>query len=137
MLIGLALNLYPCRISNHKQRQSPCPQVLDETESLLICINSMTILTFLWKATLMGTRRKTITVTDQQDRWIKSQIAAGQFTNDSEYVRDLIRRDQASQADIEAIRAALIEGEESGEPQPFDSSQFKQEMAAKHADKIR
>ena len=85
----------------------------------------------------MGTTRKTITVTDQQDSWIKSQVAAGQFTNDSEYVRDLIRRDQASQADIEAIRAALIEGEESGEPQLFDSSQFKQEMAAKHADKIR
>ena len=85
----------------------------------------------------MGTTRKTITVTDQQDSWIKSQIAAGQFTNDSEYVRDLIRRDQASQADIEAIRAALIEGEESGESQRFDSSQFKQEMAAKHADKIR
>ena len=85
----------------------------------------------------MGTTRKTITVTDQQDSWIKSQIAAGQFTNDSEYIRDLIRRDQASQADIEAIRAALIEGEESGQPQPFESSQFKQEMAAKHADKIR
>ena len=85
----------------------------------------------------MGTTRKTITVTDQQDSWIKSQIAAGQFTNDSEYVRDLIRRDQASQADIEAIRAALIEGEESGEPQLFDSSQFKQEMAAKHADQTR
>lgn len=85
----------------------------------------------------MGTTRKTITVTDQQDKWIKLQIAAGQFTNDSEYVRDLIRRDQASQADIEAIRAALIEGEESGESQLFDSGQFKQEMAAKHADKIR
>lgn len=40
----------------------------------------------------MGTTRKTITVTDQQDQWIKSQIAAGQFTNDSEYIRDLIRR---------------------------------------------
>lgn len=85
----------------------------------------------------MGTTRKTITVTDQQDNWIKSQIAAGQFTNDSEYIRDLIRRDQVSQADIEAIRIALIEGEESGEPQPFDSGQFKREMAAKHADKIR
>ncbi|MGB5708104.1 MAG: type II toxin-antitoxin system ParD family antitoxin [Arenicellales bacterium] len=84
----------------------------------------------------MGTTRKTITVTDQQDRWIKAQIAAGQFTNDSEYVRDLIRRDQASQANIEAIRAALIEGEESGDPKPFDSNQFKQEMAAKHVDKI-
>ena len=85
----------------------------------------------------MGTTRKTITVTDQQNNWIKAQIAAGQFTNDSEYVRDLIRRDQASQADLAAIRAALIEGEDSGEPQPFDSSQFKQEMAAKHANKIR
>ena len=79
----------------------------------------------------MGTTRKTITVTDQQDNWIKAQIAAGEFTNDSEYIRDLIRRDQASQADIEAIRAALIEGEESGEPQPFDGDLFKKEMLAK------
>lgn len=83
----------------------------------------------------MGTTRKTITVTDQQDKWIKAQIAAGAFTNDSEYIRDLIRRDQASQADIDAIRAALIEAEESGEPRPFDSKQFKREMTAKHADR--
>ena len=83
----------------------------------------------------MSTTRKTITVTDQQNNWIKAQIAAGAFTNDSEYIRDLIRRDQASQANIEAIRAALIEGEESGEPQPFDTKQFKLEMTAKHANR--
>ena len=82
---------------------------------------------------LMGTKRKTITITDNQDSWIKSQIHAGEFTNDSEYIRDLIRRDQTSQADIEVIRAALIEGEESGEPQPFDIAQFKSAMTAKHA----
>ncbi|MBL4867517.1 MAG: type II toxin-antitoxin system ParD family antitoxin [Pseudomonadales bacterium] len=81
----------------------------------------------------MTTTRKTITVTDQQDNWIKAQISAGAFTNDSEYIRDLIRRDQASQADVEEIRAALIEGEQSGEPQPFDGDLFKQEMIAKHA----
>ncbi len=81
----------------------------------------------------MSTIRKTITVTDQQDNWIKAQITGGAFTNDSEYIRDLIRRDQASQADIEEIRAALIEGEQSGEPQPFDGDLFKQEMMAKHA----
>lgn len=80
----------------------------------------------------MGTKRKTITITDNQDSWVKSQIDAGGFTNDSEYIRDLIRRDQASQADIEAIRAALIEGEESGEPQPFDVDQFKRAMTDKH-----
>ena len=33
----------------------------------------------------MGTMRKTITVTEQQDQWIKAQIKAGEFTNDSEY----------------------------------------------------
>ena len=80
----------------------------------------------------MGTKRKTITITDNQDNWIKSQIKAGEFTNDSEYIRDLIRRDQTSQADIEAIRAALIEGEESGDPQSFDIAQFKKAMSAKH-----
>jgi len=62
----------------------------------------------------MTTTRKTITVTGQQDEWIKSRIAAGEFTNDSEYIRDLIRRDQARFSEIEAIRAALIEGEASG-----------------------
>jgi antitoxin ParD1/3/4 len=81
----------------------------------------------------MGTKRKTITITENQDSWIKSQINAGEFTNDSEYIRDLIRRDQTSQADIEVIRAALIEGEESGEPQPFDIAQFKKAMSTKHA----
>jgi len=42
----------------------------------------------------MGTTRKTITLTDKQDQWIKAQIASGAYTNDSEYIRDLVRRDQ-------------------------------------------
>ncbi len=84
----------------------------------------------------MSTIRKTITVTEQQDSWIKAQISSGQYTNDSEYVRDLIRRDQASRINVQEIRAALIDGENSGDPQPFSGHQFKQEMADKHADKI-
>ena len=48
----------------------------------------------------MGTVRKTITVTDQQDSWIKAQIDAGRYTNDSEYIRDLIRREQERSAEI-------------------------------------
>lgn len=31
----------------------------------------------------MATVRKTITLTDQQDQWVKAQIEAGRFTNDS------------------------------------------------------
>ena len=73
----------------------------------------------------MGTVRKTITLTDQQDNWVKAQIMAGHYTNDSEYIRDLIRREQERSAQIEATRAALIEGETSGEPRPFNPSDFK------------
>lgn len=80
----------------------------------------------------MTTVRKTITLTDQQDNWIKSQIEAGHYTNDSEIIRDLIRREQERSAEIEAIRAALIEGENSGEPRAFSLSSFKQRMRAIH-----
>lgn len=80
----------------------------------------------------MGTVRKTITLTDRQDDWIKAQIDAGRYTNDSEYIRDLIRREQERSAEVDAIRAALIEGENSGEPRPFDAAAFKKAMRAKH-----
>ena len=62
----------------------------------------------------MGTVRKTITLTDLQDGWIKAQIAAGRFTNESEYIRDLIRRDQERSAGMEALRTAVREGLDSG-----------------------
>ena len=78
----------------------------------------------------MGTVRKTITLTDTQDGWIKAQIDAGHYTNDSEYIRDLIRREQERSAGIEAVRAALIDGEASGEPRLFDAGALKQRMLA-------
>jgi antitoxin ParD1/3/4 len=80
----------------------------------------------------MATVRKTITLTDTQDAWIKAQIDGGSYTNDSELIRDLIRREQARTADIESIRAALIEGEKSGEPQRFDAAGFKARMQSAH-----
>jgi len=80
----------------------------------------------------MATVRKTITLTEQQDAWISAQIAAGSYTNDSEAIRDLIRREEERSAEIESIRQALIEGEQSGEPEPFDFAAFKQRKAAQY-----
>lgn len=80
----------------------------------------------------MGTVRKTITLTEQQDAWIASQIAAGHYTNDSEAIRDLIRREQERSFEIETIRQALIEGEQSGEPERFDFAAFQQRKAAQY-----
>jgi|APFre7841882724_1041349.scaffolds.fasta_scaffold230933_1 antitoxin ParD1/3/4 len=62
----------------------------------------------------MSTTRKTITVTEQQDHWIKARIEDGGFTNDSEYIRDLIRRDQEQNAKFLALKAAINEGLASG-----------------------
>lgn len=62
----------------------------------------------------MGTVRKTITLSEQQHQWVKAQIAAGDFTNDSEYIRDLIRRDQEQNAKFQALKAAIREGLASG-----------------------
>jgi antitoxin ParD1/3/4 len=76
----------------------------------------------------MGTVRKTITLTDQQDNWIKAQIGAGHYTNDSEAIRDLIRREQERSAELEAMRQTLVDGENSGEPKRFDAPAFKQRM---------
>lgn len=84
----------------------------------------------------MGTTRKTITVTDQQDSWIKAQIAAGEFTNDSEYICDLIRRDQSSKAEIEAIRAGLIRAEQSIEQYGY-SEKTPQERLSGFKEKAR
>jgi antitoxin ParD1/3/4 len=62
----------------------------------------------------MATIRKTITLSDTQDAWIKAQIKRGDFTNDSEYIRDLVRRDQEQASALAAARAAISEGLESG-----------------------
>lgn len=62
----------------------------------------------------MSMQRKTITVTEQQKSWIKSQIDSGNYGNDSEYLRELIRLDQEHKNKIAILRSALIEGEKSG-----------------------
>ncbi len=62
----------------------------------------------------MATVRKKITFTDQQDKWIKAQIAAGEFTNDSEYLRHLVRQDQAKNTKYSTLKTAIAKGLESG-----------------------
>ena len=79
----------------------------------------------------MGIVRKTISLTEQQDAWITSQIAAGRYTNDSEATRDLIRREQERSFEIGTIRQALVEGEQSGEPEQFDFAAFRQRKAVR------
>jgi len=58
--------------------------------------------------------RKTITIPEPMEAWIKAQIAAGRYANDSEYFRDLIRHDQERRAAEEELCRLIDEGEASG-----------------------
>lgn len=68
--------------------------------------------------------RKTITMPDQMDDWIKTQIATGRYGNDSEYVRDLIRKDQ----ERKQLELMLTESERAFENGDFTSLKSKDDV---------
>lgn len=61
--------------------------------------------------------RKTLSFTKKQDQWIKSQIENGDFTNESEYIRHLIRQDQVRVNKFLELKDPIQKGIESGESQ--------------------
>ncbi|MBN72645.1 MAG: type II toxin-antitoxin system ParD family antitoxin [Gimesia sp.] len=60
--------------------------------------------------------------------WVKSQIDGGRYANHSDYVRDLIRRDQVRAEKLKVLQDAITQGLASGEPRDFDVDRFKQRM---------
>ena len=60
--------------------------------------------------------------------WVESRTENGQYANNSDYVRDLIRKDQERAGKFEALQAAITKGLESGEPQEFDKEVFIRRM---------
>jgi len=62
----------------------------------------------------MTMMRKTITIPDAMEEWVKAKIASGRYGNDSEYFRDLIRRDQDRRNAERELRALIDEGLNSG-----------------------
>lgn len=55
-----------------------------------------------------------VSLPDQMKDWIENRIEAGQYHNASEYVRDLIRKDQAEAEKTIAFQAAMKHGRNSG-----------------------
>jgi len=64
--------------------------------------------------------KKSISVTESQNDWIKAQLTSGHYGNESEVLRELIRERQLRQEEqkspvlIEKLRAEITKGEESG-----------------------
>jgi len=65
-----------------------------------------------------------ISLPDQMKAWAEAQAEDGRFANVSDYMRDLIRRDQARRQAIGEIQALVDEALESGPVMPFDMDAF-------------
>jgi antitoxin ParD1/3/4 len=55
-----------------------------------------------------------VSIPDKMRKWVENQIKTGIYSNASDYVRDLIRRDQEYKDKRETLRLALESGEKSG-----------------------
>lgn len=64
--------------------------------------------------------------------FIEGQVQTGRYGSASDVVRAGLRLLEEHEAKVKALQDALIAGEESGEPQPFDSEAFLERMHRKH-----
>jgi antitoxin ParD1/3/4 len=55
-----------------------------------------------------------LSLPDAMKAWVEAQTEGGQYNNASEYVRDLIRRDQQDRQELERLQAAIEQGRSSG-----------------------
>ena len=52
--------------------------------------------------------------------WVESQAQSGRYANASDYVRDLIRRDQERASKLDTLQQLITEGLDSGEAKELD-----------------
>lgn len=69
-----------------------------------------------------------VSLPDPMKDWVEQQANGTRYSNASDYVRDLIRRDQARQEAIATLQTAIDEGLASGPAAPFDAEALKRRM---------
>ncbi len=62
-----------------------------------------------------------ISLPDQMKTWVEECVNSGRYSNSSDYIRDLIRRDHLK---LEQLRQSLVEGENSGPSTGLDIEAF-------------
>ncbi len=55
-----------------------------------------------------------VSLPDAMKEWVEGRAETGRYSNASEYVRDLIRRDQEREGKLAGLQRMIREGEDSG-----------------------
>lgn len=70
----------------------------------------------------------TVAVTGELAEFIEARISAGDYASETEVIAAALALLRDDVDGLAAIKAAIEEGEASGEPQPFDFDEFLQDM---------
>jgi len=77
-------------------------------------------------------KNTSVSLGDHFAEFVERKVAEGRFASSSEVMRAGLRLLEEDEARLETLRAALIEGENSGPAEPFDFDQFIAEMHEAH-----
>lgn len=77
-------------------------------------------------------KNTSVTLGDHFTGFIDAQVRGGRYGSASDVVRAGLRLLEEHEARVKALQDALIEGEQSGEPEPFDSDAFLKQMHDRH-----
>ncbi len=72
----------------------------------------------------MASKNTSIALGEPFIQFAQRKVASGEFGSTSEVVREAMRHYIAEDTKLEALRQALIEGENSGPPVPWDVEAF-------------
>lgn len=80
----------------------------------------------------MAAKNTSVSLGEDLLEYARRKVESGDFGSTSEVIRDALRRARERDLRIEQLHALIREGEESGDPQPFDLDDFLVEMHARY-----